>query len=73
MMHTIASSANRSFHAMRFVGVALTFLAASAGAAHAASPSLGRSGHGIDSSSLLSAVTLVIAGLLMMHDTVRQR
>jgi hypothetical protein len=27
---------------------------------------------GIDSSSLLSGVTVMIAGLLMMHDTVRQ-
>ncbi len=73
MGQTIANSAYRAFHAMRFIGVALAILAASAGVAHATSPGSGSSVPGIDPSSLLSGVTVMIAGLLMMHDTVRQR
>jgi hypothetical protein len=70
MMHTIAGSV---FNAVKYLGVALAVLVAFAGAAHAASPGSGSSLPRVDSSSLLSALTVMIGGALMWHDTVRSR
>ena len=73
MIHTIANSAGHVLQAIKYVAGALAVIAAVAGAAQATTPVSGVGVPKIDPSSLLSALTLMIGGVLMMQDTVRQR
>jgi hypothetical protein len=73
MIHTLANSVRYVLHAMKYFAGAMAVLAAAAGVAHADSSGSGNSVPEIDPSSVLSALTLMVGGVLMMYDTVRRR
>jgi hypothetical protein len=71
MIPLLSKAAVRTLRATQFAAGALGMLAALASAAQAGSPG-STEGHGvpgINLSSLISALTLVIGGALMIHDT----
>lgn len=72
MLYILASAAGNHLRTLRLVAGAVVVLAAAAGTAHAAPPVPGGEIPRFDLSSVLSAVTLILGGLLMRYDTVQR-
>jgi hypothetical protein len=72
MVHTIAPGTRKVLNSLKKLGGTMAILAAFAGTSFAGGSTSDGGVPEINTSSLLSALTLVIGGVLMIHDTRRR-